>query len=258
MTPAFLTHLNYIKRMKSLFNGCTLTVCFRGGARPTSEMNRFWKLYKLTLKSIEKDIELAQEDSVFAVIAAPWFPVKCYYALYYLESILMYLIDGDPVGFRNGGHTGIRKKFYTLINTDAIAFSDTGLNHVYSLTQIRDLPAIAPGRNTSESYWQKQECTDSIAKKLMEYKLHDAGRKWNLRTKKGQGEKKQFIDTGSLMLTDLFYWYRIKANYRDLDYIDFENGISEHEVLKYMRVYYDAFESYRLLLSGEISSATKD
>ncbi|MFA5936129.1 MAG: hypothetical protein WC787_04750 [Patescibacteria group bacterium] len=244
--------MNYIKRMKSLFIGCTLTVCFGGGTRPKTEMKRFWKLYELTLKSIEKDIELAQEDSAFAVIAAPWFPVKCYYALYYLESILMYLIDGDPMGFRNGGHTGIRRKFCTLVNTGAITFSDTGLNHIYSLTQIRGLPAIASGQNTTRNYWQKAECTDSIAKKLMEYKLHDAGKKWNLHTKKGQEEKKQFIAAGSLMLTDLFYWYRIKANYRDLDYIDFENGISENEVLAYITIYRDAFECYRLLLVGEI------
>ena len=89
----------------------------------------------------------------------------------------------------------------------------------------------------------------------MKYKMHDSGKKWNLRTKKGREEKRQFVSQESLMLTDFFYWYRIKANYRDLDYIDFESGISESEVLEYMRTYYQAFDYYRLLLIGEINPA---
>ncbi len=239
--------------MKVLFTDCTLRTRRRGGVRQTPEMKRFWKLYTLTLKSIEKDIELSREDSAFAVIAAPWFPVKCYYALYYLESILIHLVDGDLIGFRNGGHTGIRRKIGVLVNSNTITFSEAELDHVYPLTQIHELPMIIPGQNTRGNYWLTSECTNSIAKKLLEYKLHDAGKKWNLHTKKGREEKKQFIASGSLMLTDVFYWYRIKANYRDLDYIDFENGIDEREVLEYITTYYNTFESYRLLLVGEVS-----
>ena len=117
------------------------------------------------------------------------------------------------------------------------------------------MPAINSGQNTRLDYWQKPQCIQSVAKKLMEYKLHDAkmGRKWNLHTKKDKEEKKQFINSEKMMLSDFFYWYRIKANYRDLDYIDFENGIDSTEVLEYLEIYNKAFEKYRACLTKRIN-----
>jgi len=47
--------------------------------------------------------------------------------------------------------------------------------------------------------------------------------------------------------------YRIKANYRDLDYIDFENGITETEVLEYLETYNKVFEYYRIQLIRQIT-----
>jgi hypothetical protein len=253
---SFRTHLNYIKCLEKLLFSSTLSVSRIGTiTKRNVEITRFQKLYKVTLKSIRKDIELAREDSAFAVIAAPWFPVKCYYALYYLESVLTHLLDGSTQGFGKGGHAGIRKKIYSLVDTGALVFSTTDLNRVYGLTQIQTLPAINAGQNARSDYWQKTDCINSIVKKLMDYKLHDAklGRKWNLHTKKHRDEQKLFIGTERLMVTDFFFWYRIKANYRDLDYIDFENGITESEVLEYIETYNKAFDSYRVQLIKQIN-----
>ena len=253
---SFRTHLNYIKCLEKLFASSTTSVSRTGTfTKRNVEITRFQKLYKVTLKSIRKDIELAREDSAFAVIAAPWFPVKCYYALYYLESVLTHLLDGSVQGFGKGGHAGIRKKIYSLVDTGAIVFSAAELNRVYGLTQIRALPAINAGQNARSDYWQKADCINSVAKKLMDYKLHDAkiGRKWNLHTKKHRDEQKLFVGTERLMIADFFFWYRIKANYRDLDYIDFENGISETEVLEYLESYNKVFELYRIQLVRHIN-----
>lgn len=253
---SFRTHLNYIKCLEKLFVGSTLSVSRTGTpTKRTVEITRFQKLYKVTLKSITKDIELAREDSAFAVIAAPWFPVKCYYALYYLESVLTHLLDGSVQGFGKGGHAGIRKKIYSLVDTGAIVFSSAELNRVYGLTQIRALPVINAGQNARSDYWKKNDCINSVARKLMDYKLHDAklGRKWNLYTKKDREEKKLFVGAERLMISDFFFWYRIKANYRDLDYIDFENGITKSEVLEYIETYNKAFEHYRIQLVRQIN-----
>jgi len=253
---SFRTHLNYIKCLDKLLDNNTLSVS-RTGTFPkrSIEIKRFQKLYKVTLKSIRKDVELAREDSAFAVIAAPWFPVKCYYTLYYLESVLTHLLDGSVQGFGKGGHAGIRKKMYSLVDTGAILFSVTELNRVYDLTQIHALPAINSGQNARSDYWQKTDCVNSVVKKLMDYKLHDAkiGRKWNLHTKKHREDQKLFVGAERLMITDFFFWYRIKANYRDLDYIDFENGITESEVLEYVEIYNRAFEHYRMQLIKQIN-----
>lgn len=254
---SFRTHLNYIKCFEKLLSGCTLTISLTGiPAKRTDDITRFKKLYNVTLKSIKKDVELVQEDSAFAVIAAPWFPVKCYYALYYLESILAHLLTGNEKGFGKGGHTGVRKHIYYLTSSGAISFSVAELNHVNTLTKISELPAIDPGQNARANYWENTECVNSIAKKLMEYKLLEKKRseKWNLRKKKDREAQKEFIGNESLMILDFFYWYRIKANYRDLDYIDFENGITEQEIIEYTNTYYKAFEHYSVLLDNKIES----
>jgi len=96
-------------------------------------------------------------------------------------------------------------------------------------------------------------------KKLMEYKLHDAklARKWDLRTKKHRLEQTQYIDKEALMLLDFFYWYRIKANYRDLDYIDFEAGLAESEVAGYIENYYAAYRVYWTQLARNVEAILK-
>ena len=80
---------------------------------------------------------------------------------------------------------------YELVSSCCISFNQNDLNIVHNLTQVQNMPAINPGQNTKNDYWQKNECAQSVAKKLMEYKLHDAkiGRKWNLHTKRSSKAK---------------------------------------------------------------------
>ncbi|MFY9287176.1 MAG: hypothetical protein WAO98_01615 [Alphaproteobacteria bacterium] len=252
---SFRTHLNYIKCIEKLL----LTSKFFAkqiGSPIKSEfgIRRFKKLNKITVKSIERDIELAREDPEFGMIIAPWFPVKCYYALYYFESILINLIDGDMAGFRHGGHGAVRKKICNLVSTKNIYFDEATLDMVYSLSRISSMPPINPGQNTKNSYWSEVQCGDSVAKKLFDYKLYDRkiNKKWNLYSPKDRAEKKDFIKTERLMLIDFFYWYRIKANYRDFDYIDFENGITPAETLQYLESYFNAFRLYSAGLMQQI------
>ena len=221
----------------------------------TDEVKRFIRLYKLTVKSIEKDYELAQADPAVAVILAPWFPVKCYYALYYLESILLHLTDGGMHGYGKGGHSQVRKMLKNHVRSGAIVFSSVEINNVYVLQQIQSLPTVVSGGTTTLSYWTSGQCVYSIAKKLFEYKLHNAKSTngWNLRTSIDRTRRDQYLRRECLMLLDFFYWYRIKANYRDLDYIDFENGISDEEIFEYLESYFEAFKAYSNLLGAEVN-----
>lgn len=255
-TAAFRTHLNYVRCLENLLSSSTLTVSQPRGTfvRQSQEVNRFINLYKLTVRSIAKDRELSIQDPAIAVILTPWFPVKCYYALYYLESVLLHLIDGGMHGFRQGGHTRVRKMMKNHIDSGVISFSCAPLNNTPTLQQISALPTAPSGITTRASYFTDTRCADSLAKKLSTYNLHNAKsvNRWNLRTPAGRAAKNQYISTEKLMLVDFFYWYRIKANYRDLDYIDFERGLSEQEVFEYMSHYYEAFKLYANLLRGEV------
>ena len=255
-TASFRTHLNYIKCLERLLSSCALTVSPRGTfTRQDSEVRRFVRLYKLTVRSIEKDYELAREDPAIAVILAPWFPVKCYYALYYLESILLHLTDGGMHGYGKGGHSDVRKMMGNHVTCGAVTFSSSEINTVYVLEQIGSLPTTVSGGTTTLSYWASEQCVHSIAKKLLEYKLHNAKTTsgWDFRTNVGRNARDQYLRTKKLMLLDFFYWYRIKANYRDLDYIDFENGISDQEIFEYLESYFEAFKAYSNLLGSEVN-----
>lgn len=252
----FRTHLNYIKCLERHLSVGQLTVSPRGTfARKDSEIARFVRLFTLTSKSLKKDYELSSEDNAMATILTPWFPVKCYYALYYLESALLHLVDGGMHGFSQGGHTRVRKMLRNHVTSGAVKFSSVEINNIYQLQNIASLPSVSPGITTTLTYHTSNQCTDSVAKKLLEYNIHNAKatRNWNLYTNVGRNAKAQYIASEQLMLLDFFYWYRIKANYRDLDYIDFENGLSETEVFEYMDSYYEAFKAYANLLIGEIN-----
>lgn len=245
---SFRTHLNYLKCLDSLLSNTELLVApIKKIQPPNKDLIRFQKLDGLTNISIKKDIQLSQKEQEFALIAAPWFSVKCYYSLYYLESVLIYLIDGSNVGFTKTGHGAVRKKIQSLIISRSILFNNPDINRIYKLEEIKSFTSISSGKNAKWNYWQDKECTNSIAKKLMEYKLYDAklGHKWNLRLKKFQEEQNQFISIEKITLLDFFFWYRIKANYRDLDFIDFENETSIQSVKTYIEIYYNAYTKYR-------------
>jgi hypothetical protein len=254
---SFRTHFNYIKCIEHLLSKAVLSASITNA--PTvreDEIHRFRRLAKLTKASIEKDVELVHEDTEFALIAAPWLPVKCYYHLYYLESMLVHLIDGTSWGFSKGGHTGIRRKLSSLFQASTLSFTNNDLNQVHALADVQRIPRIRPGQNARHDYWSDPECPRSVARKLAEYKLRDAkaSKGWNLRTRKGKAALAEFVNREKLMILDFFYWYRIKANYRDLDYIDFEYGVSKEEVLEYIQSYSKAYQHYRRQLSTVLNS----
>lgn len=253
---SFRTHLNYLKCVQKLLSDANFVVQKSGNpALNKKELNKFKKLFDVTAKSIAKDMEFAREDPNFAIIIAPWFPVKCYYALYYLESMLLHRIDGTTIGFSKGGHKGVRKKVHSCINSN-IHFNQPNLDLVHGLGIIHNMPAIAPGSNATHNFWQSSNCVNALFKILLKYDLLDAqnGKKWDLRKPCDKKKRSDFFSKNKIALIDFFYWYRIKANYRDVDFIDFENGVSIQEVTEYLNTYNEVYESYSTMLKSQITA----
>lgn len=257
---SFKTHLNYIKCINRLLNGCKISVKKSGTFSISEEdINRFTRLNQITIKSIKKDIELARENKDFAVIIAPWFPVKCYYSLYYLESILINLIDGSNHGFSKGGHKKVRDRISFFVDSNNINFNENNINSVFKISNLKDVSTGKASEHIKQDYWKHDNCINAIYKKIIDYKLYDAKKdnKWDLSFKKDRESKKKHFDSKNVMLLDVFYWYRIKSNYRDLDYIDFENGIKSSDIFNYIEFYNSAFESYHQCLIRAISELRK-
>lgn len=243
----YRTHLNYIKCIEAQFAALSISTPLKPTASlPTGNIDRFQKLADLTKQSIDNEMSACSIAHEYAQITVTWLPVKCYYRLYYLESILVYLLNSNTTGFTRGGHKGVIKAVSNLINANQLVFSNVEVSTQSTIKMIRT-HTIASGANLSSTYYTSPDCVNSVRKKISEYQEHD----W----KDGRGIKRyataasrasrdNFYATNTLNLTDFFYWMRIKVNYKDLDFLDFPAFIATYEAYNYATHYFKAYEAY--------------
>lgn len=255
---SFRTHLNYAKYLEQQLAGNKISISVQKGERNVQEVERYMRLHEPTHRSIFHDHGYTMENAAYGEVIAPWLPVKCHYSLYYLESILCHLLDGSVVGFRQGGHGNIRRHLSRAVQSGIIQFSNQTLNEVRSLKDVRQYPSIKPGENARSEFWRDPKCTEALARKIVDYKLADAqgSARWNLLKPSHRKDREEYIDREKIMLLDFFYWYRLRANYRDLDYINFD-GISPNEIQEYVHTYFMSYAFYKIQLRLAIAAAKK-
>ena len=122
----FTTHNNYVRCLSKHVAGLTISTTLNPTrALPVSRLENFAKLSEMTHTSIRDEVAACFEVLEYTQVVAPWMPVKCYYRLYYLESMMLYLLNGSEVGFSHGGHTGVRKGIKSLIENGQLSFSNS-------------------------------------------------------------------------------------------------------------------------------------
>lgn len=257
MDSTYRTHLNYIKCVETQFSSLSISTSLRPSATlPPSNMNRFQKLANLTGQSIDNEMGACTIAHEYAQIIVAWLPVKCYYRLYYLESILVYLLNGNTTGFTRGGHKGVRRALSNLINGNQLVFSNIEIPTQTTIAMIR-AHKITSGANLSPTYHTSPDCINSVRKKISEYQEHD----W----KEGRGIKRystaasrasrdNFYATNTLNLTDFFYWMRIKVNYKNLDFLDFPILTATFNAYEYTTHYFQAYNNYASALESLIAT----
>jgi hypothetical protein len=88
LSVTFKTHLNYIKCMTRLTEGLVINIHISPHTPlETRMLVKFDTLARITTKSIQGEKDACDREKAYAQVASPWIPVKCYYRLYYLESI---------------------------------------------------------------------------------------------------------------------------------------------------------------------------
>ena len=249
------THYNYIRCVGMQTSGISISTRSSPVAiLPPQKIPLFENLAKLTRQSIRDEIDMCSRQKEYSQVAAPWLPVKCYYRLYYLESIFIYLLNGSTTGFSHGGHTGVRKAMRREINAGNVIFS----NPIFSQNVlIRDARShvVASGANLSDSFYTTDNCVKSVRKKISEYmELHfkEQNRIESYRTNASKALRDNFYDTTEVNLSDFFYWMRIKANYKDVDYLDFDNDVTADDAFVYIREYAAAQDIYAFALEQAI------
>jgi hypothetical protein len=242
----FRTHYNYAKSMARTLDQIQIHTTLRTTTQlDQNKIRQFWKLAKITHRGITSELDACSEESVYSQVVAPWMPVKCYYRIYYLESIMIYLLNGNVAGFSNGGHTRVRSAIKSLIENGQISFSNPKVAQAVTMTSAKT-HTISSGANLSPTYFQTDDCILSIRKKVADYVEHNwkTVNQINYRLASHRSRRYAFFDLTEVNLTDYFYWMRIKANYRDVDFLDFEQDVTEQDAYNYILQYAVAHESY--------------
>lgn len=253
-TPELRTHLNYVKRLALVAETLTIKLSGTndGKLKQVYGLQKFIKLADITKKSIDSDISFCQEEKEYARICAPWLPVKCYYRIYYLESSLLYLINGDISGFKSSGaHSRTGKQINAHIKSGKlIVESSERIPGVTSVDKCLSF-TIKSGENTQNSYWQNDKCIDSVMTKIAKYKLEN----WastqgfnDFRTKTRREARADFLTREEISLFDYFYQMRLKANYKDVDFLSLEAADSQ-DVYEYVINFHKFYEAYARCLS---------
>lgn len=243
-----------------MLRGLTISVNITTtGQIDSNKIRKFHKLAQITESSIDGEKLSCDSEVIYSQVSAPWIPVKCYYLLYYLESEFIHLINGSLLGFKPGGHTKVRESIKDLINRGDIRLVgsySTQLSNATTWLTANSFRTI-PHSNVRDNYFLEPNCIESIRKKLSRYIEIDWKLKSkieNYRTILSREKKQSELINKTLNLIDYFYWMRIKANYRDVDFLDFDNNINATDAYNYLCCYINATKHYTCALKSIIET----
>jgi hypothetical protein len=235
INPSFLTHLHYINTLKEISNNITLQRTNRCTSTSTEpqELAKKLKLIKLTKGSMESEMKMIKADPEYAILCISWVSVKSYYLIFNLLIVLEFLWCSDCNVFRTITHEELRKRFKDKLSSKELKFNVDLLNQVYKSSDILGwkFPAGTNLRATDTERYKQ------LVKKLYEYAKEDFKRNKKIKQLRG-GLKDEFNNKTRFTISDFFYYYRIKANYRDLEFLDENLDTSK---------FVEFYESYYLL-----------
>lgn len=252
----YATHFNYAHCMVGMMHDLSITVPIdKTAVINEGESKRFLKLAKLTEKSIEGEVLSCQSEEDYSQIVAPWIAVKCYYRAYYLESVLIHLVSGTDEVYKNGGHNYVRKIIHSYCK---VGYFDSHFKKAEEVVNASVAlgHTISAGGNLSAKYYLTDDCVKSVRRKIADYGLEhwkkNSGYK-NFRSNKARAALSAYISRSEHSLFDYFYQMRLKANYRDSDFLDFAI-ITSAEGKKYIEMIKLSTDKYCSALQNEIHS----
>lgn len=236
--PEFITHLNYVHFLAELTTGISVLPLNDGATitLPKILKNKA-NLIKLTKRNIDYEYRVVKENPEFAQVCASWMPVKSYYLLFNLITILRFLTSNN-IRAISDSHLGFLKWLNSSIERKELLFNKVEFNQMHEGVELLEWKG-STGSRLKRSGQDQKEMLLSVLKKIQTYKVEDFRRKngiENLRLKVNKENIKQFLSKNRTSLIEFFYWYRIKANYRDLEFLD--KNISADHFNDYYLSYY--------------------
>ncbi len=254
--PAFKTHLNYVECMCTLSEESDFT--YRGKLSrikltkdTNQELTKKLSIIRLLKKNLDAEMEESKNNSDFAEIANIWVCVKAYYLIFNLQIVLAFFIESND-SFLKTDHRKIRRYFKDLIQSGKLVSNKKEFNLVIPIKEAESYKA-EPGLNLRREC-DPEDLVPSIMKKIVEYKLLNFKRENRIKdykTKKNRKKRDEYYSKTNVNLIDFFYWYRIKTNYRDLDFLDKE--LTQQEYMAFLKKYYQLtinfYKSYKDIIN---------
>lgn len=134
---------------------------------------------------------------------------------------MKYLLTGSDSSF-NSSHGGILKDLKVFVRKKDLYFSNDFFNKIYSAADIYSFK-FESGYNVKLVNVDLETRFHEVLRKLLTYKLEEFQRKEkikNFRKKTAREARDDFLKKSDTNICEFFYWYRIKANYRDLEFLD--------------------------------------
>lgn len=214
--PELSTHLNYVtylsEHTKKLEFKYTNSVAPANKSTFSDYKSRL-NLIKLTFHSLIEESNQVTKTPEYARVCSAWVAIKGYYLLFYLETILLSLITGQNK--LNSTHASIRAEIRSLASSGTLTSNFPELISVIKHSEC-ETTGLQSGANLkwviSDNNRYKQ-----VMKKLREYSLEEFRRTNKIR--RLTGKRKITFNEKKIALCDFYYWYRIKSNYRDLEFI---------------------------------------
>ncbi len=238
--PDFITHLNYVSCLNALSRGITASynLSIKNKINESKLLKKKINLIKLTLKSVNGEYKMIQQNPDFAELCVSWISVKTYYLIFNLSLILEYLLSSQESAL-SFSHKKLLRKFKERIGRKEIFFNKKIFNTNFQCSKIMNLQ-VKTGANIKIIGFNLKERIIQILRKLVFYKLEDFQREEgikNFRSKKNRQKKKEFLENNTVNIYEFFYWYRIKANYRDLEFLN--KDISSYKFSEFYRNYFE-------------------
>lgn len=221
--PDFLTHLNYVSCLNDVSKNISIStnLSLKSKLKENKALNKKITLIKLTLESIDGEMKTIVKNPEYAELCVSWISVKSYYLIYNMMLIVDFLISGNEFSL-NSGHIEIMNRFKKYLERKILLFCFDIFNINHDCSAILKLNFV-PGTNIKINNPNLQDRCSQILKKLLDYKLDNLKRSdhlKNFRSNHAKEIKERYIKSETINLLEFFYWYRIKANYRDLEFLN--------------------------------------
>jgi hypothetical protein len=217
---SFVTHYKYLNFFSRHSEGLKIVSTIPNLKGDFSEAYFLKKktLINLIRKSLDEDLKAIDLDISYANPALLWIPIKSYYLIYHLLSVIEYLGSGDK-HLLSIKHIDCMASFGKKIGDSTLQFNNAYFNLVADKEILNFTEEIGEHLRISVS----DDTLFKLAMKKIAVESHNDYQRvnaLNLRTSEGRSRLLKFRTTRKFCFFDYLYVMRIKASYKGLSFLD--------------------------------------